>query len=235
MDSLKDILNKLLNSSVNINLSNLEIDKFLFLLILSLLSSFIISFLYIIFYKNRSTGSRIYMAFPLLGISITAIFICIQFSLPLSLGLLGSLSIVRFRTPIKEPEEIGFLMLLISSSIACATFSLYFLAIILLVGLLGLVMIRYAPNLFKGVNNDGIIVIHLTQKQYEKSFMSLSELLKKRFKYGKVDSITNQESFVVVSFSFVLQKNDNIILIQNDVKSILPDCQMNVFFNRVVI
>ncbi len=41
-----------------------------------------------------------------MGLSITAIFICIQFSLPLSLGLLGALSIVRFRTPVKELRAI---------------------------------------------------------------------------------------------------------------------------------
>ena len=85
------------------------------LLVVSLISSFLVSYLYVHFYKRRSTGSQIHKSFPLLGLSITAIFICIQFSLPLSLGLLGALSIVRFRTPIKEPEEIGFLMLLIAT------------------------------------------------------------------------------------------------------------------------
>jgi len=31
--------------------------------------------------------------------------------------LLGALSIVRFRTPIKEPEEIGFIMLVVASAL----------------------------------------------------------------------------------------------------------------------
>ena len=69
------------------------------------------------FYGRRATGSEIHRAFPLIAIAVTAIFICIQFSLPLSLGLLGALSIVRFRTPIKEPEEIGFLMVVIATSL----------------------------------------------------------------------------------------------------------------------
>ncbi len=73
---------------------------FLLVMAISLLSAFFIALLYSRFYKERSTGSRIYRVFPLLGISVTAIFITIQFSLPLSLGLLGALSIVRFRTPI---------------------------------------------------------------------------------------------------------------------------------------
>ena len=88
---------------------------FVALMAASLASSFVISYLYLYFFTNRATGSQIHRAFPLLGISITAIFVCIQFSLPLSLGLLGALSIVRFRTPIKEPEEIGFIMLVIAA------------------------------------------------------------------------------------------------------------------------
>ena len=64
-------------------------------LIGSLISSFLVSFLYVRFYGSRATGSQIHRSFLLIGPSITAIFIAIQFSLPLSLGLLGALSIVR--------------------------------------------------------------------------------------------------------------------------------------------
>ena len=49
----------------------------------SLLSSFLVSFLYIKFYSSRATGSQIHRSFMLIGPAITAIFIAIQFSLPL--------------------------------------------------------------------------------------------------------------------------------------------------------
>ena len=38
----------------------------------------------------------------------------VKTSLALSLGLVGALSIVRFRTPIKEPEELIYLFLAIA-------------------------------------------------------------------------------------------------------------------------
>jgi len=38
----------------------------------------------------------------------------VKSSLALSLGLVGALSIVRFRTPIKEPEELGYIFLTIA-------------------------------------------------------------------------------------------------------------------------
>ncbi len=71
-------------------MEDIGIFPFLMLMVISLACSLFISFLYVKFYKSRSTGSHIHRAFPLLGVSITAIFICIQFSLPLSLGLLGA-------------------------------------------------------------------------------------------------------------------------------------------------
>jgi hypothetical protein len=106
---------------------------FLFVLVVSLLAALFIRYLYTHFYSDRSTGTGLNRAFPLLGLSITAIFVTVQFSLPLSLGLLAALTIVRFRVPVKEPEEIGFVMLVIAASLTVAAFKLAFLGIILAV------------------------------------------------------------------------------------------------------
>ena len=134
---------------------------------ISLLCALFISFLYVRFYQNRTTGSMVHRSFPLLGVSITAIFITIQFSLPLSLGLLGALSIVRFRTPIKEPEEIGFIMLVVAEALCCATFNIQFLALILAVAVIGLVL----QALFRGRvpfhRQTGLVVLTVPPAAYE--------------------------------------------------------------------
>lgn len=126
VDFLAGIYEALIKSgtSGNEEMANVGLTTFFILLLVSFFASLYISRLYVRFYRPRGTGSLAYRSFPLLGISVTAIFICVQFSLPLSLGLLGALSIVRFRTPIKEPEEVGFIMLTIATAISCATFNL---------------------------------------------------------------------------------------------------------------
>ena len=53
-----------------------------------------------------------------LAIITTLVITVIKFSLALSLGLVGALSIVRFRAAIKEPEELVFLFLIISIGLA---------------------------------------------------------------------------------------------------------------------
>ena len=98
---------------------------------MSTAAALLVRLLYRLFYEESETGSQIDRSFLLLSPAITTLFITIQFSLPLSLGLLGALSIVRFRVPIREPEEIGFLMVVIASAIACATYSYLVLALLL--------------------------------------------------------------------------------------------------------
>ena len=87
----------------------------------SIVASIIVYLLYQMFYGSRHIGAGVHRTFIIGGPAITALFLGIQVSIPLSLGLLGALSFVRFRTPVKDPAEIGFLLLLIATSIGAAT------------------------------------------------------------------------------------------------------------------
>lgn len=51
---------------------------------------------------------------PFIVLIVTLIISIVKSSLALSLGLVGALSIVRFRTPIKEPEELAYLFMAIA-------------------------------------------------------------------------------------------------------------------------
>jgi hypothetical protein len=65
---------------------------------------------------GRSLSNRARFAFNLPALSLTTVLIIsiIKSSLALSLGLVGALSIVRFRTAIKEPEELVYLFVAIA-------------------------------------------------------------------------------------------------------------------------
>ena len=51
-----------------------QLFPFIFLMAVSLAGAFLASLLYVQFYSSRATGSQVHRAFPLLGLSITAIF-----------------------------------------------------------------------------------------------------------------------------------------------------------------
>ena len=86
-------------------------------LFLCIISSFILK----IVYQNKSNSisnkTHIGSIIPILSLITFLIILVVKSSLALSLGLIGALSIVRFRTPIKEPEELIYLFLSIAIGI----------------------------------------------------------------------------------------------------------------------
>jgi len=61
--------------------------------------------------SNRDEFAQV---FPFVLLTTVLIISIVKSSLALSLGLVGALSIVRFRTPIKEPEELAYLFIAIA-------------------------------------------------------------------------------------------------------------------------
>ncbi len=191
--STYDLLQSLF-SNIPQDSRNISYLGFLLLITASVLLSVCCSYLYLHFYDKNSTGSKIHRAFPLMGPAITCIFLTVQFSLPLSLGLLGALSIVRFRTPIKEPEEIGFILLLIALALSVATFNLSFAVILLLVAFLALSLLQKFNGF--GTRDKGTTLVHIetaldNNNVAQKADVLLEELSLKGHK-AKVVSL-NQE------------------------------------------
>ena len=101
----------------------------------------VMSFILRSFYIKRSfslTGKKhIGSIIPILSTVVFLVILVVKSSLALSLGLVGALSIVRFRTPIKEPEELVYLFLSIAIGLGYAAgqtllTSLIFLSILLI-------------------------------------------------------------------------------------------------------
>jgi len=64
---------------------------------------------YMVFGASLSNRKRFASTFVMLALTIMLVISVVKASLALSLGLVGALSIIRFRTAIKEPEELVFL------------------------------------------------------------------------------------------------------------------------------
>jgi hypothetical protein len=205
---------------------------FVFIVLASLLSAFAYSALYSYFFSNRATGSQVHRAFPLLAISITVIFITIQFSLPLSLGLLGALSIVRFRTPIKEPEEIGFIMLVVAASLSCATFNLLFPVVLGVIAFLALlIMERFSPIRQKNIAGGMLVVRGPKQEQSDKILLEIQRELGQLFNNGTLQSVSCEED---ISFTYVFHKTkkENVDEAVSKMITSYPDFQFNLMINR---
>jgi len=210
--------------------ANIDPRLFGIAILVSLAASLTASWLYSRFYERRGTGSQINRAFPLLGISITALFICIQVSLPLSLGLLGALSIIRFRTPIKEPEEVGFIMLVIAASIICATFNFQFLLFLYVIA----AGVLWAISRMRGAGRggrDGIILVTLGDEDAAARQKQIEECVARHARRSFVESAVSQEGLASLQFSFT-DFQGGVADLQTELKRLAPVNSVQIFFNR---
>lgn len=97
--------------------SNTELGTFLINIALAVVTSYILGRVYIHWGSSLSNRRRFAANFMLMTVTTTFIILIVRSSVALSLGLVGALSIVRFRTAIKEPEELAYLFFAIALGI----------------------------------------------------------------------------------------------------------------------
>ncbi len=213
---------------------SVEVDLvgFVFALLVSALVSIYVSQLYQRFYEARATGAQIHRAFLLLGPSITTLFIAVQFSLPLSLGLLGALSIIRFRTPIKEPEEVGFIMLLISAAVVTATFQFTLLVVLLAIATLFLFVRSRSTVLGDGSRTDGMLLLVMPAAVTPAQRGAAVDVLRRRLTGGQLQGLAESEGLVTLHISFRDATLESVDALSAEVRAVAPVERLNVFFSR---
>ena len=95
----------------------LSISSLMISLIVGVALAFVMRWHFEKFGSTLSNRSEFAQVFPLLILTTVLIITVVKSSLALSLGLVGALSIVRFRTPIKEPEELAYLFIAIATGL----------------------------------------------------------------------------------------------------------------------
>jgi hypothetical protein len=132
--------------------------------------------------SNRKLFAR---NFIVLTVTTALIISIVRSSVALSLGLVGALSIVRFRAAVKEPEELAFLFLCISAGLglgAGATL-ITIVALVLIVGLIAIRSLIYRqpgpPNLFLTVTSPAAANLGASQILSALSGVGASATLKR--------------------------------------------------------
>lgn len=107
MDNIINQLN--LNFAENFSIVTYILNIFICAILL-----FFLKVIYIKYGSSISNRFQLSKVLILVGLTTFIIISIVKSSLALSLGLVGALSIVRFRTAIKEPEELGYFFMSIS-------------------------------------------------------------------------------------------------------------------------
>ncbi len=89
-------------------------EEIAFQLLIAAILAAIVQFHFAKYGDTVSNRRELRIVIPIVCLTTVLVISVVKSSLALSLGLVGALSIVRFRTPIKEPEELGYLFLSIA-------------------------------------------------------------------------------------------------------------------------
>lgn len=119
--------------------NSIELSEVITTMLVALLFSFIIYFVYKLTCDNVIYSKKFNVTMALMTMVTAAIIMSMQANVVVSLGMVGALSIVRFRTAIKEPKDLLFLFWAIANGIiiGAGIYSIAFvLAIILTIALL---------------------------------------------------------------------------------------------------
>ena len=151
---LEQLLQSEMLSFINISLASVFMS-----LLATALSGILLRQLYVRY--GRSMNNREYFGniFILLGITTCSVIIIVKSSLALSLGLVGALSIVRFRAAIKEPEELVYLFLVIAFGLSFGA-NQFAVGFVLLATAIIVILIStkfFSKN--NGLDHSGLLVI----------------------------------------------------------------------------
>jgi hypothetical protein len=181
--------------------SPLSINQIIVDLGFSIIVSIVIYLLYQMFYGSRHIGAGVHRTFIIGGPAITALFLGIQVSIPLSLGLLGALSFVRFRTPVKDPAEIGFLLLLIASSIGSATNNFLITTILVIFVFVALSIYWLSRNRFSFFGR-GQLMLSVNQSAYTELESKITAFLNSNLKGLRLVTMSVIEDRVSLNYQY---------------------------------
>ena len=217
--------NNLLNSYINESIK-IDLLSFLISIIIASFLSLLIRATYLKFSNSLSNKNEFSGIFVILGLATTLVITIVKSSLALSLGLVGALSIVRFRAAIKTPEELVYLFLVIASGLGCGA---------------GQIKITVIGVLFSLII---IVIFYLTNKKsiLSKNLINAAFIFNKKIKTNEFDEIIkkiekNCSKLVFVSFSITSdqstinldiepKKLESISLINKEINSSYKDVKI---------
>jgi uncharacterized membrane protein YhiD involved in acid resistance len=188
MDNItfKDIVKKSFWENFSLAASDLTLGRIIFTLIITLLIGLYIFYIYKKTFKGVMYNRSFNISLVIISLVSALIIMTISSDLALSLGMVGALSIVRFRTAIKNPMDIVYMFWSIAVGItAGAGFYITAAAGSLFIGIVLLLL----SNGKRGFNTPYLLILHFNPSSSEE----IEELIKKHLpKYNLKSKIVSK-------------------------------------------
>lgn len=143
-----------------VNSESLSIDKVLFVMCMSLMVGAVIFITYRLAYTGVSYNSRFNAGNIVIVLITSVIMLMISSNMAISLGMVGALSIVRFRTAIKDPSDTIYIFWAIVEGL-CVGAQIYKLAV---TSTIFIAIVLLALSYYSSVQKKYLIIIRGTNE-----------------------------------------------------------------------
>ena len=158
--------------------TNFSLNEIVMLITITSILSIYVFLMYSVINKKSFYNKSFHTSLPALSIITMGIIMTIQSSIVVSLGMVGALSIVRFRTAIKEPMDLIFLFWSISIGIMCGANCIP----IAIVTSIATTILIFITTFFPMAKAPNILLINLSTHNDEKKVMEIVKLLSTLYK-----------------------------------------------------
>ncbi len=195
-----------------------EVFPFLMQLLITVILSLLIGFFYIRYGNSLSNRKALSRVLVLVSLTTMIIITIVKGSLALSLGLVGALSIVRFRTAIKEPEELAYFFMVISIGLGVGAGQI----LVTVIGTLFLSLVIVMINRQKSTDVLQNLIIRFRQ-QGQNDLEKTIELLTQHATQLELRRLDEDEQLSEISFAVRFSSPENLIAAKKELQAVFPD------------
>ncbi|WP_299212068.1 DUF4956 domain-containing protein [uncultured Dokdonia sp.] len=178
--------------------------------------------------SNRGQLSKVLM---IVGLTTFIIISIVKSSLALSLGLVGALSIVRFRTAIKEPEELGYFFMAIALGLGMGANQLLPTLIGFMV-LMSIVILQHKSG-SGSITQNLLINLECDTDKKTALIQKISDAVSANTKQLEIKRIKHEERTVAINFLVKVKSLKDLNTINSKLIAIDPKVQVTFIDNAL--
>ncbi|MEC8956825.1 MAG: DUF4956 domain-containing protein [Nitrospinota bacterium] len=192
--------------------------------ILAFLYGYLLSLVYIRFGRPLSSGKSFGQTFVLVAMTTMFIITVVKSSLALSLGLIGALSIVRFRTPIKEPEELSYLFVAVGIGLGLGANQFLITTVAFLIIIFAIIFLK------RGSTNTSYENLYLTARSGEQDESIINKVNETLLQYCdsiQLKRLSTTTTLFEAVYLIGIENTEQLTGLNNELRSIKPDLELS--------
>ena len=184
--------------------ANLTPMKMVIALLMGFVVGVIIAFVYKKCYRGVLYSPSFAMTLVMLTLITTTVVMCIKSDIALSMGMVGALSIVRFRTAVKDPMDTAYMFWALTMGILLGA-ELYVIALVVV---LGISVVLFLMTFVKFTNpNAYLLVLHYD----EEAEYDINQQLRRTVKQRRLRSKTVTRAGAEMTYEVRLDNKQDLV------------------------